>query len=532
MRKHAAAPLAVTVASGFWGRFRGLMLHPGLAPDQAVLLADCASVHTCFMRFALDVVYLDREGTVVRLVPRLRPWRFSAGGKGAAHVLELAAGGIARFGIRAGERLEECLRRRPASAGAGSESMKRPRRAAAQTRQRGATMIEFAVVGPIITLLGLTVLQYGMLFFAKNQINHAAFMAARAGSMGHAKLDTVQQAYLKALIPLYGGGRNESELAGAYAKAIADTAGNVEIKLLNPTKESFDDWSDPALQQKYGARAIPNSGLSFKNQNEIKNNSGQNIQDANLIKLRITHGYAPKVPLVGTIYTKYLQWLDSGTDSFHTRLVNAGRIPIVTHVTLQMHSDPVEDVTVSTPGMGNNGNPGDPADPADPGDPPSGAADPPDCVTVGCTVQDTPPGNTPIDPGGGNNGAGQCLAVSAGDLSADVLFAFGQSTLTAPGQSQLDQLIAAARNQTFNSLTLTGYTDQLANPGFDNNQLSLERAQAVRDYLQAHGFPGKPIQVQGLGAQHPIKQLADCPAGGPAQIACLAPNRRVNYQFN
>jgi Flp pilus assembly protein TadG len=46
--------------------------------------------------------------------------------------------------------------------------------------QRGSAMIEFAVVAPIITLLGLALLQYAMLFFAKNQINHAGFMAVLA----------------------------------------------------------------------------------------------------------------------------------------------------------------------------------------------------------------------------------------------------------------------------------------------------------------------------------------------------------------
>lgn len=258
-------------------------------------------------------------------------------------------------------------------------------------------MIEFVVVGPILTLLGLAILQYGMLFFAKNQFNHATFMAARAGSMGNANLNTIKDAYVKAVIPLYGGGRNDDELAKAKDKAkndmkLDDIEPNVDIALLNPTKESFDDWSDPALQQKYGARAIPNSGLSFKDAGEIKANSGQNIQDANLIKLRITHGYLPKVPLVSLIYTKYLQWLDPQTDAVHTRLVNAGRIPIVSHVTLQMQSDAVENGNVSNPGMGNNGSP------SSPGAPPVVSNDPPNCLSIGCTVISVPNPAPPVSP--------------------------------------------------------------------------------------------------------------------------------------
>ncbi|GAA4029275.1 hypothetical protein [Actimicrobium antarcticum] len=89
----------------------------------------------------------------------------------------------------------------------------------------------------------------------------------------------------------------------------------------------------------------------------IRPNSGQNIQDANLIKMRITHGYEPKVPLLRSVYAVYLAWLDTGTDDFTTQLIRQGRIPVDTHVTLQMQSDAFEQDPVSMPGMGNNGNP-------------------------------------------------------------------------------------------------------------------------------------------------------------------------------
>lgn len=271
--------------------------------------------------------------------------------------------------------------------------------ASGRKRARGSAMIEFAIVGPIVTLLGLAILQYGMLFFAKNQMNHAAFMAARAGSMGNAKMAAVRTAYLKALIPLYGGGRSDSELAEAYAKAVADTTDNLQVQILNPTTESFDDFNDSALQTQYGARAISNSGQGYKSASDVGLASGQNIQDANLIKLRITHGYEPKVPLIKLVYTQYLQWLDPRTDAFHTQLVNAGRVPMVTHVTLQMQSDPVEDINVSTPGSGNGG------EPSNPGDPPVSDRDPPNCATTGCTVP-----VTPVDPGGGGGPRVPCTA--------------------------------------------------------------------------------------------------------------------------
>jgi uncharacterized protein len=95
----------VVIAHDFWQRFKGLMFTAVLPSGDALLLRDCSSVHTCFMRYTLDVVYLDAAGTVVKLVAGLGPWRMSWGGANAVHTLELSVGGIARFGIQTGDAL-------------------------------------------------------------------------------------------------------------------------------------------------------------------------------------------------------------------------------------------------------------------------------------------------------------------------------------------------------------------------------------------------------------------------------------------
>ena len=76
-----------------WERMRGLLGRAGLAPGEGLLIERCSSIHTCFMRFAIDVVYLDADWRVVKKVRRLAPWRFS-GCRRAAHTLELAAGAL------------------------------------------------------------------------------------------------------------------------------------------------------------------------------------------------------------------------------------------------------------------------------------------------------------------------------------------------------------------------------------------------------------------------------------------------------
>jgi uncharacterized membrane protein (UPF0127 family) len=87
-----------------WSRMRGLLGRSGLEQGEGLLLKPCGSVHTLFMRFAIDVVFLDGELSVLAVRPAVPPWR-TAGARGAKVALELAAGEAARLGIQPGIRL-------------------------------------------------------------------------------------------------------------------------------------------------------------------------------------------------------------------------------------------------------------------------------------------------------------------------------------------------------------------------------------------------------------------------------------------
>ena len=93
------------VADKPWSRMRGLLGRSELPAGEGLLLKPCGSVHMFFMRFPIDIVFLDRELSVVGVVHDLRPWRL-AGRRGAKAALELPAGEAARVGIGAGDRLE------------------------------------------------------------------------------------------------------------------------------------------------------------------------------------------------------------------------------------------------------------------------------------------------------------------------------------------------------------------------------------------------------------------------------------------
>ena len=93
-----------TVADSAVTRLRGLLGRDELPAGEGLLLEPAGSIHTCFMRFPIDVVFLDAERRVLSVAEDLPPWR-TARQRGAKAVLELPAGEVARRGVSAGDRL-------------------------------------------------------------------------------------------------------------------------------------------------------------------------------------------------------------------------------------------------------------------------------------------------------------------------------------------------------------------------------------------------------------------------------------------
>jgi uncharacterized membrane protein (UPF0127 family) len=95
-------------ADTHWTRLRGLL---GTSEDDfrngcGLWIVPCHGVHTLAMRFPIDVVYLDREKTVVHIERALLPWRFAPVRMQAASVLELPAQTIGQTGTALGDRIE------------------------------------------------------------------------------------------------------------------------------------------------------------------------------------------------------------------------------------------------------------------------------------------------------------------------------------------------------------------------------------------------------------------------------------------
>lgn len=98
----------VSEAVTFRQRLVGLMGRTPLPVTDAVFFPNCASIHTCGMRFSLDVVFFDRGMRICRIARGVRPWRMRMT-EGACHVLEMTAGAADRAGLCVGRvyRLED-----------------------------------------------------------------------------------------------------------------------------------------------------------------------------------------------------------------------------------------------------------------------------------------------------------------------------------------------------------------------------------------------------------------------------------------
>ena len=94
------------VANTMVTRMVGLLSSKGLGDGEALWIQPCNSIHTWFMRFTIDALFLDKENRVVKSVERMRPWRLTWIAPKAIGVLELPAGHIEKTGTKVGDVLQ------------------------------------------------------------------------------------------------------------------------------------------------------------------------------------------------------------------------------------------------------------------------------------------------------------------------------------------------------------------------------------------------------------------------------------------
>jgi uncharacterized protein len=103
-RTDAALADRVEVAVTRRDRRKGLLGRTGLETSSALILAPCAAIHTMFMRFDIDAVFVDEMGLAVKVVREMSPWRIAIDPSAHA-VVELAAGSLRDRDVNVGDRL-------------------------------------------------------------------------------------------------------------------------------------------------------------------------------------------------------------------------------------------------------------------------------------------------------------------------------------------------------------------------------------------------------------------------------------------
>ena len=94
------------IANTMISRMVGLLSTKSLTDGEGLWIEPCNSIHTWFMRFTIDAVFLDKQGSVVKLKARMKPWKMTLISRKARGVLELPAGTIERTGTQMGDVIE------------------------------------------------------------------------------------------------------------------------------------------------------------------------------------------------------------------------------------------------------------------------------------------------------------------------------------------------------------------------------------------------------------------------------------------
>src|SRR3954468_19628367 len=117
-------------------------------------------------------------------------------------------------------------------------------------------------------------------------------------------------------------------------------------------------------------------------------------------------------------------------------------------------------------------------------------------------------------------------------LSSDVLFEFGKATLRDEGKHKLDELAGRISDANIEEIVAVGHADRIASEQF-NQQLSEQRAQAVKAYLVDKGMAAQLVKTEGKGESQPVTNCGKMGAeraNNKKLVQCLQPDRRVDIE--
>ncbi|MDQ1091452.1 Flp pilus assembly protein TadG [Xanthomonas sacchari] len=206
--------------------------------------------------------------------------------------------------------------------------------------QRGQSLIEFCVVVPTFLFLVLVIFQFVLIYRTKSVLDYAAFQAARAGAVNGARKNDMADALAGGLTPLFVQSPDVANVLVTKQKIrYTEVQLFSRIEVIAPTRAAFNEFRE---RQYDGHYALPNDSLAFRNANV--GGSQVNVQDANILKIKVTYNMPLIVPFVDRVIVG-LSDLVSGGESytpasmlFEEPISGHRRLPIESYAVVRMQS--------------------------------------------------------------------------------------------------------------------------------------------------------------------------------------------------
>lgn len=168
-------------------------------------------------------------------------------------------------------------------------------------------MTEYIIILPVLLMLVLGAVQFALLYQIKSTLNYAVFVGARQGALKNGKTNSIKDGIAAGMTPLYTFEPDMGSMLKGRAIAMIEVFNPLTTKLevLSPTDKAVEDFGidDPESTAATKPKIIPNDNLTYR-PTDAGAKSGINIQDANLLKIRVTYCAKLVVPLANvTIYS-------------------------------------------------------------------------------------------------------------------------------------------------------------------------------------------------------------------------------------
>ena len=159
----------------------------------------------------------------------------------------------------------------------------------------GQSMVEFLIMVPSLLMIVFGIWQFSLIYQARSALNHAAFVGARHGALNSGDMKKIQDGVASGLTPLFM--RKTEDQATAMPHIIrARIISTIEVFNPNTSKIEILNPSDSAFNEHNVNGAIPNDNLMYR-----PTGGNQSIQDANLLKIKVTYCFKLVVPFVNQL---------------------------------------------------------------------------------------------------------------------------------------------------------------------------------------------------------------------------------------